>query len=209
MIILLIAISIFIASVIIFCCLRVSSLTEEYEKELDQASEDLNARDKTIGDYEITITEKKNKIQEDEKEISKLKTEIEETKQKLSNTIRDTNSTIDSLNIQLETKSNLLIKETKKNIELEKKLKEKELKRIASVGTANSKQKKISNLENEIKELKEEHKKELLVKDNAIKFWKEKCKQPDVEDVKAYDFQQKEVEKRNKKGHHERNMEAN
>ena len=180
MIILLILALIFIIGVVVFFYVRMGKLTkinEDLEKELDQSSEDLNAKDKTIGDYENTITEKKNKIQEDEEEISKLKTEKEEIKQRLSDTIRDTNSTIDSLNIQLETKSNLLIKETKKNQKLEKAI----LKRDSELEKANKK----------------------------IYWLSTNQKEPSKEEIIAYDYQQKEVEKRSKKGHHERNVEAN
>lgn len=196
MIVLIILALLFIAGVISFHCIRVKKIEKKHDEEMDKLCDELDARDKTIADYETTITKKKNKLQEESEEISKLNTKIKEYKTKLSDTIKENNATIDGLNIQLETKSNLLIKESKKNIELEKKLKEKESKRIASEGTISSKKKKITNLENEIKELEEKHKKELMVKDNAIKFWKEKCKQPDVEELKAYDLQFKEVEKR-------------
>ena len=198
MIILLILALIFIIGVVVFFYVRMGKLTkinEDLEKELDQSSEDLNAKDKTIGDYENTITEKKNKIQEDEEEISKLKTENEEIKQRLSDTIRDTNSTIDSLNIQLETKSNLLIKETKKNQKLEKAI----LKRDSEL------EKTIEKYENVISEKDQE-----LEKANKKIHWlSTNQKAPSKEEIIAYDYQQKEVEKRSKKGHHERNMETN
>lgn len=130
-------------------------------------------------------------------DILKIKdSKITDLKEKLSNTIREFNSKFDDLSIQLETKDTLLVKESKKVIDLEKKLKEKESKRIASVGTINSKQKKIDNLEKEIIKLKELHKTELAKKNETIAFLKTHRRAPSEEEIKAYDYQFKEVEKR-------------
>ena len=41
MIILVILVLIFAISVVLFCCLRMNKVTEKYEKELDQASEEI------------------------------------------------------------------------------------------------------------------------------------------------------------------------
>ena len=182
-----------IIGLIVFYVYKTGLLKKDHLKEIQDLLEEINARDKTISDHKKTIKSKKNKLEKESEEITNLNQELKELKDKLSSTIIEKNSRIADLEIQLEIKDNLLIKESKK-------LKEKENNRIASVGTISSKQRKINNLERELIELKENHKQELFIKDKAIRFWKEKCKQPDVEEVKAYDFQQKEVEKRAKKG---------
>lgn len=184
------------AAIIIYAIYRYKVLDKNHKKELDDLLDEIYSRDTKIQEHEKTIVSKKSKLAEENEEIANLISELKNLKEKLSSTIKENNSKIDNLTLQLDTKDKLLIKESKKNIELLNKLKEKDNKRIASVGTISSKQKKIDNLEKKINELIEKHKQELKKKDRAIEFLKTHRRAPSEEEIKAYDFQFKEVEKR-------------
>ena len=141
--------------------------------------------------------------------LKSKETEIKELKEKLSSTIRENNSKIDDLTLQLETKDKLLIKENKKVIDLEKQVKEKEGQRKSNASTVGAKQKRINHLEKENGILKKKLKdsdllvaetmKDIEIANNKIQFYKSKVPEPTIEEVKAYDYSRKEVEKRIKK----------
>ena len=86
------------------------------------------------------------------------------------------------------------MKEQKKNIELQEKIKEKEHQRRQSASAIGGKQKKLANIEKEIESLKEE----LRIKENTINFYKSRQKEPTLEEIKAYENGDKEVLKRMK-----------
>lgn len=156
----------------------------EKQEEIDSLNENIKNKNYIIG-----------KLQE---EADELKEKISKARTKHSETIKENNFQIDSLSMQLKVKDSLLIKETKKYLAAEKRLKEKEKERIAKDGTIASKNKKISNLEEEINDLKREHKIELAKKDYTINYLKTHMRSPNKEEILAYDFQFKEVERRQK-----------
>ena len=173
-------------------------LNKEHQKMIDEHLDDIFEREKSKELLRQKIDRKNIEISKKEETINDLKKVQDNLKNEISSTIKECNLKIDSLMIQLETKDKLLIKESKKVQELENTLKEKNNKRIANIGIITSKQKKINNLENQIKKLKENQKIELDKKDDVIKFYKSKIPEPTIEELKAYDYSRREVEKRKK-----------
>lgn len=149
------------------------------ERKCDEEKQDLydeiHARDTLIKEYENTIKKKKLNISNNTQEI-------------------------DNLRIEYEIKNNLLIKEQKKNIQLQEKLKDKEHQRRQNASAIGGKQKKISQLEQEIENLKEIHRREIELRDRKIEFYKSKIEPPTIEEIKAYENGNKEVLKRIKDG---------
>ena len=154
--------------------------------------DEIHARDTKIKKYEKVIKEKKLNLNEDTSKIETLLEEISRLKNELSTTIKDNNTKYDTLKIEFEIKNNLLMKEQKKNCELQKKLKEKEHQRRLNASAIGGKQKKMASLEKEMELLKEE----LRIKENTINFYKSRQKEPTIEEIKAYEYSRKEVEKR-------------
>lgn len=184
MIVLIILALLFAAGVILFFQIKVKEIEEKHDKEMDQLNDNLDAKDKTITDYENTITEKKNKIQEKDDEISVLNIKLKKCKDELSDTIVKKNNDIDNLNIQIKVKDNLLIKETKKNQKLEK--------------TVQSRDKQLEKEKKEYENIIEEKNRELERANKKIIWLSNNQKAPTKEEIIAYDFQYKEVERRNK-----------
>ena len=162
--------------------------------------DEIHARDTKIRKYEKVIKEKKLNINEDTSKIETLLQEISRLKNELSTTIKDNNTKYDTLKIEFEIKNNLLMKEQKKNIELQEKIKEKEHQRRQNASAIGGKQKKISQLETEMENLKEIHRREIEIRDRKIEFYKSRQKEPTIEEIKAYEEGKREVLKRIKNG---------
>ena len=176
-----------IIGLIAFYIYKTEILTKEHLDEVQDYLNEIAARDEKIRKYKETITEKKTKLQEENEEIGNLNKEIENLKNKLSLTIKENKSRIDDLTLQLETKDKLLIKENKKNAELVRKIKEKEDLRRKSAGSAGGLKTEINKLKKELEKAK-----------YTIDFYKKHRKTPTEEEIKAYDYQFKAVEKRQK-----------
>ena len=196
-----IVILIIMTILLIACGLFVYQIKKEkYEKEIEELENTVQSLKDIKKEYENTITNKKNDIANDNKEIESLNNQMQELKERLSSTIQENNSKIDNLTMQLEIKNQLLIKEQKKYIEASNKIKEKESQRFAGVGTIAAKDRKIKKLEEQIKKERDSHKEELVKKDYTINFYKTHRRKPTEEEIKSYDFQFKEVERRQKNG---------
>lgn len=164
-------------------------LERRNEKEQQRLEQEILSRESIIDQYRKTIKEKKNINVEDAIKVGLLQNEIEVLKDKYS-----------SLRIEYEIKDNLLIKEQKKNIQLQEKVKDKEHQRRLNASAIGGKQKKISQLEQEIENLKEIHRREIELRDRKIEFYKSKIEPPTLEEIKAYENGNKEVLKRMKDG---------
>lgn len=164
-------------------------LEEKNNEEKKDLYDEIHARDMKILQYEKTIKEKKKSLTTSNKTKEELENEVETLKKE--DDLKYTN-----LKIEYEIKNNLLIKEQKKNIELQEKLKEKEHQRRQSASAIGGKQKKLANIEKEMESLKEE----LRIKENTINFYKSRQKEPTLEEIKAYENGDKEVLKRIKDG---------
>jgi len=121
-------------------------LNKEHLDELNNLYDEIFSRDEKIKNYEETITLKKTKLEKESEEILNLNNEMKDLKEKLSLTIKENNSKIDSLNIQLETKDNLLVKENKKTQKLEKQVISLEKKLERQVTITEKKQTEIDEL---------------------------------------------------------------
>lgn len=198
-----------IIGLITFYVWKTGILKKEHLKDVEHLLDEISARDDKVREYEKTIINKKTKLEEESNEIFNLTNENKELKEKLSSTIKEFNSKFDDITLQLETKNNLLIKESKKTIDLENKLIEKEHQRRANASTVGAKQAKINKLEGKIKSLKQQLNesdmlvgsvlKDLDIANKKMQFYKSKLPEPTLEELKAYDYQFKEVEKRKKK----------
>lgn len=164
-------------------------LEKRNNEEKKDLYDEIHARDTKIKQYEKTIKEKKSINVESAVKEGLLQNEIDILKDKYS-----------SLRIEYEIKDNLLIKEQKKNIQLQEKLKDKEHQRRQNASAIGGKQKKISQLETEMENLKEIHRREIELRDRKIEFYKSKIEPPTIEEIKAYENGNKEVLKRIKDG---------
>lgn len=163
-------------------------LNKEHLDELNNLYDEIFSRDEKIKNYEETITLKKTKIEKESEEILNLNNEMKDLKEKLSSTIKENNSKIDSLNIQLETKDNLLVKENKKTQKLEKQVMSLEKKLERQVTITEKKQAEIDEL------VQKE-----IVADRTIDFLKKHMRAPSMDELKAYTYEHREVLKRMKK----------
>ena len=136
-----------------------------------------------------------HKIIEKNKEISTLKEELKKSdflNEERANLIKLQEKRIQNLNkkyteLKKEIKGLNEILEVKKEIinDLEKKVTEKEKSRRASAGSLGGYKAKISQLQ-----------KELEKANYTINFYKTHQKSPNIEELKAYEYSRKEVEKR-------------
>lgn len=163
-------------------------LNKEHLDELNNLYDEIFSRDEKIKNYEETITLKKNMLEEESAEITNLNNQLREVKEKLSSTIKESNSKIDSLNIQLETKDNLLLKENKKTQKLEKQVTSLEKKFERQVTITEKKQVEIDKLTQKN-----------LTSDRTIDFLKKHMRAPSMDELKAYTYEHREVLKRMKK----------
>ena len=162
--------------------------------------DEIHARDMKIKQYEKTIKNKKENITEDVNTIETLRNEIERLNKELSTEKKDNKTKYDTLKIEYEIKNNLLIKEQKKTLDLQQQLKEKEYQRRANATRIGAKQRRINNLEKNIKSLEERHKQEIDMKERTINYYRNNRKSPTIEEIKAYENGDKEVLKRIKDG---------
>jgi len=140
-----------------------------------------------------------HKIMEQRKKIEKLKKEIESYKyleNERINLLQLRENRIDELS-----KKYGEIKKNNKSLQeciwnMQEQLQKKEHERRVNAATLGAKQKRINNLERIIKEMQERHNEEILSKDATIEYLKRHRRAPSVEEIKAYELQQKEVEKR-------------
>ena len=173
-----------IVIILLIACGIHKVLEDKYLKEIEVLEETDDSKTRIIRKQEKTITSKKKDIEKGKDEVESLKKQLDETKERLSSTIQENNSKIDNLTMQLEIKDQLLIKEQKKNKELNNE-------RISYLGTITAKEKKISNLENEIQNIKEKHKEELAKKDYTINYLKKNMRAPTLKELKDYQFKRK------------------
>lgn len=159
-------------------------LEDKYQKKIDDLQDKIDSKENTIDQRDKTIESSQNKNSELEEEIVHLKKSLTEAKEKLSSTIQERNRKVEELTLELQTKSNLLIKEQKKNKELNNE-------RISHLGTISAKEKKIINLENEMQNISEKHKEELAKKDYTINFYKKHLRAPTLKELKDYQFRRK------------------
>lgn len=171
-------------------------LDKEHQKEIDDHLDDIYERERTKEQLRNTINKKNIEISKNEDEIFNLtkeneeirknlyitkrdaEKEINELKEQLSSTIKETNEKIDSLSFQLEAKDKLLIKESKKYLNLKK---------------FNDEHKKdILKLKKDLEVIS----KDLEIANNKVEFYKARFKEPTMEELKTYTFSRKEVEKR-------------
>lgn len=148
------------------------------------------------------------KLIEQNRKIDELKLEIEGYKhlenERINlihlreNTIHELQKKYGELHRELKELTEKLNQEKAENTKLEKLLNEKEHQRRQKSSILGAKQGKINRLEKKIEELNNEHKLEILSKEATIEYLKRHRRAPDIEEIKAYEYQRKEVEKRMK-----------
>lgn len=152
-------------------------------------------------EFDKQIAEKNNKIQELKKHISELK-EAEKEQNRLfqlrETRIQEFSKKYGELRKELKSVYEQLYDEQISNAKLEEQLEEKEHQRRQKSSIIGAKQGKINRLEKKIEELNNEHKLEILSKNATIEYLKRHRRAPDIEEIKAYEYQRKEVEKRMK-----------
>ncbi len=181
-----------IIGMIAFYIWKTGLMNEEHFNEVQDLLNEIHARDSKIIDYEETIKAKKTKLEEENEEMASLNETIKELKEQYSSAVKEYNSKIDNLSMQLEIKNNLLIKESKKLAVTEES-------RRKSAGAVGGLTAKVNALSKELDQtIKDRNKavEELQKAKYTIDFYKKHRKSPDIEKIKAYDFQFKEVEKR-------------
>ena len=149
-----------------------------------------------------------NQIIRKNKEIEKLKKEIESYKyyenerinliQLREKRIKELNQKYGELKKELKDAYEKLYEEQMSNAKLQEVIKEKEHQRRQNASVIGAKQGKINRLEKKMDDLKKQHELEILSKNATIEYLKKHRRAPSEEEIKAYDFQFKEVEKRMK-----------
>ena len=161
----------------------------------------LNKEENNDLEHDYKIVEQRRKIDKLTKEIvenkkfEKERTHLLELREKR---IHDLTESYTTLKNEIKNVNQALTEANEYIEKLEKKLEIKEHQRRQNASTIGAKQAKINRLEKKIQELNKKHELEILSKNATIEYLKRHRRAPDIEEIKAYEYQRKEVEKRMK-----------